>query len=359
MDKNKYQKKIQNYLKKRGTLKENSIKTYARNLAIIRDLSGYKKNDFFYLKDTDKIQQIVNDHYKTTSSKKTIYNSIFSVIKHSKLSSKAKDFYYNKMMEYKKILTKETDSNKMNESQKEKWTSWENINTVSDKIKEEMESLKLTNKRVKKKYYSLYKKYMVVLLYTKLPPLRLDYYKIKIFTHKTHINDENYLVINNDEVKLYLNDYKNVGKMGKVVLDYPDAIEDELRKWYNFKKENGYPTEYLFYSNHENKLFTSNSFGKFLTSIFKHYLKIPLTVNMLRHIYETELITSKDYNKMTIAQKEEQHKKLLHDFSTAQRYVKLDNFIKVYDGVKLPKQIDMKDTDKIRELLEQMGIEVN
>ena len=360
-NRNKFEKKVQSLLKKRKTLKENSIKTYTRNIALLREHVGYTKNNFLFLDDTAQIVEIINEKYKTTSSRKTIYNSIYTVIKDTKLTELTKDFYYKKMTEYRTQLNKETDENKMSESQKEKWTSWDNITRVPELIGTEMKALMpLANKRKKLQYFNLYKKYMISSLYTKLPPIRLDYYQIKIFDTKQRTNDINYIVINDEEVKLYLNDYKNVKKMGKVVLDYPENVEKDLRTWYKFKVENDYPSEYLFYSSIKNNtLFTSNSFGKFLTLIFNKYIKIPITVNMLRHIYETELITSDKYTKMTIGEKQKNHNKLLHDFSTAQRYVKLDNFIKIFDGVaKMPKEINMNDTDKIKELLQQMGITV-
>ena len=48
-------------------------------------------------------------------------------------------------------------------------------------------------------------------------------------------------------------------------------------------------------------------------------------MNTLRHVYESHITSSPDYNKLSINQKKELHSKLLHSAATGADYNKIDN----------------------------------
>jgi hypothetical protein len=158
-----------------------------------------------------------------------------------------------------------------------------------------------------------------------------------------------------------MNDFKNIKSFGKTMMSYPDSVSREINNYLDFLKKHNYSCvdgDYLFFSPRTKKMYTQNYFGKYLASIFQEYIGKSITINDIRHIYETTVITSPDYSKKTLKEKEKIHKKLLHNFKTAQEYVKLGKFIEFFETQKPASLSLSKDKDKIIELLRSQGIEI-
>ena len=347
-------------------LKESTKTNYVSKMNILRKKLKVKEDSLNFLIKYDDVIRLIEKGYKI-SSIKGYYIAIYSLIKDSDFEKDVKKVYYNKMIEFRDKTNNEIKENKKTTKQSDNWLSWKEVQSLPDLIKETMDGLgDLTTKRKKKRYFTLYMQYMVAVLYTRLPPIRLNYHKVKITEDDNFDEDDNkfypynYILVKNGSIALFLNDYKNISKMGKMKLDYPKEVTDVVIKWVQYLKDNNHRHDYLIFSTKgENKLFSANAFGQYLNRIFKEYLKKDITVNTLRHIYETEFITSRNYNKKNLKEKEKIHSKLLHSFSIAQEYVKLDNHIKFFEGEKhKPKKIKFTDRKLIAEYLAQMGIEI-
>jgi hypothetical protein len=346
-------------VRKNCSLKESSLNRYIVNLNNLKRLIKYEKDDLDFLKKSDEIVKTIEKGYPNFNTRKTYFATVFSVIKDNPdFSDQTKKAYHNKMLELRETINESITENKMSAKQEKNWMEYSELQKVPDKIYENLKKLKEDTKD----YFELYQKWFIAFMNTHLPPMRLDLPTIKIFEEPSEFSKENYIVVKSKkEVELYMNDFKNVKAFGKTKMTYPDSISKEITKYLEFLKKHKYTCtdgEYLLFSPNTNKAFTQNYYGRLLSQIFKDYTGKPITINDIRHIYETEIITSPDYAKKTLKEKEQIHKKLLHNFKTAQEYVKLGKFIEFFDSQK-PKSLSLsKDKDKIMEILRSQGIEI-
>lgn len=263
----------------------------------------------------------INDHNKTikiiaklpnkNSSKKNYYIALLNNFKDDKNSEKYKS-YYKEMERYRNLQNSETDKNEKNEKQKNNWCTYDELRNATIMAKKNIDDI--INDKIIDKYekYKMYRDYILLLIYTHLPPLRNDYLTVKINTGKNYYNDG----------KLILTEYKNSKKMGKYIFEYPELIRNEIDKYLDFKKDNDIPNKYMFVNN-LGKKYNSSTFGNHISGIFNKLIGKKISINLIRHMYETELITNPKYLKMTLEEKKIEHAKLLHSFTTAQQYVKL------------------------------------
>lgn len=148
-------------------------------------------------------------------------------------------------------------------------------------------------------------------------PLRLDYYNIKI--NPDEITDKtNYATFKNGILTLYLNDFKNVKSMGPQVIKYDsDVIRSYISTLSNYFS--GMPIYLLYrWTRSGLKPFSSRiAYGSHLSDLLKKYTGHSMTINDIRKIHESALIQGSDYASMAPAEKNKQHRKLLHSTKTA------------------------------------------
>jgi hypothetical protein len=350
---------MEEMVRKNCCLKESSLNRYLTNLKNLKKIIKYEKDDLDFLKKSDEIVKTIEKEYPNLNTRKTYFATVFSVIKENPdFTEQVKKTYHNKMLNLREIITDKIGENKMSEKQEKNWVEYSELQKVPDKIEEQLKKLKEGTPE----HFDLYHKWLIIYLNTNLPPMRLDLPTIKIYLTPSEFSKENYIVIKSKkEIDLYMNDFKNVKSFGKTKMSYPDTVSKEINKYLDYLKKYNYSCvdgEYLFFSPKTKKAYSQNYFGKFLPTIFQKYLGKPITINDIRHIYETTVITSPEYSKKTLKEKEQIHKKLLHNFRTAQEYVKLGKFIEFFETQK-PKSLSLsKDKDKIAELLRSQGIEI-
>lgn len=350
---------MEEMVRKNCCLKESSINRYLTNLRNLKKIIKYEKDDLDFLKKSDEIVKTIEKEYPNLNTRKTYFATVFSVIKDNpEFSDQTKKTYHNKMLDLGATIAEKISENTMSEKQKKNWVEYSELQKVPEKIEEKLKKLKENTEE----YFNLYQKWLIIYLNTHLPPMRLDLPTIKIYSEPSEFTKENYIVVKSKkEVELYMNDFKNIKSFGKTMMTYPDSVSKEINKYIDFLKKHNYSCvdgDYLFFSPRTKKAYTQNYFGKYLATIFQEYIGKPITINDIRHIYETAVITSPDYAKKTLKEKEQIHKKLLHNFKTAQEYVKLGKFIQFFETQK-PKSLSLsKDKDKIAELLRSQGIEI-
>lgn len=114
-------------------------------------------------------------------------------------------------------------------------------------------------------------------LTTQLPPLRLDYNKIKIFPHVPKYYEENYIVLGKTAKtsRLVAQKHKTARTYGALKRPLTADLFDLVKEW---KEE--HPEDLLLD-------ITENQLGKRITSLFTKYIGEPLTMNDIRHSYVT------------------------------------------------------------------------
>lgn len=165
-------------------------------------------------------------------------------------------------------------------------------NIEDDLVKDDVKLLdkdeinKIINK-LKNRFYELYIKklkieqiielqdYLILCLYTMIPPRRLlDYVEMKI--KNINKDTDNYY----DNKKFYFNKYKTSKTHGKQIINIPDELDIIIKKYFDCLERNNIDTDYLLFNTKKQKLSVS------LLNIRLKNL-IGGSVNSLRHTYLT------------------------------------------------------------------------
>jgi hypothetical protein len=192
--------------------------TYIRRLVILND--GNTFANFTFLKDTDKIKEKLAS--KAESTQLAYYTAINAGL--------------GATPSYKKLLQTYTDiakplwdkfnghrqSHEKTEKQKESIVPKNEIVVIRDGLEAEVNALQKV-KTLSEPQYEKYLMYLLVSLYTYIPPRRnMDYAKMYVVKKEGDDATKNYLVLSKKQ--FVFNIYKTSGVYGKQVVDIPDEL---------------------------------------------------------------------------------------------------------------------------------------
>lgn len=134
---------------------------------------------------------------------------------------------------------------------------------------------------------------LLLSLYTYIPPVRADYYDIRINPPKSIIEDKksNYVILTADAATslIVIRDFKTAAKYKEIKHVIPEPLHAEIQ---NSLKEK--PRQYLFTMPTDNKRpYDRNSFSKWANKTLKELFTVPVTLTTLRHLF----ISTIDFNK--------------------------------------------------------------
>jgi len=234
-----------------------------------------------------------------------------------------KDTYEEALKEYRKyldIIVKEYNtqmkSQTKSDKQEENWVSMDELKDVVAGYKKQIRKLDLTNKELwSNKEYNLYQQYLIGLLYTELPPVRLDYSNMFVIHEKDYKKlkdkDKNFLVLVSRNKKYFsLGSYKTEDKYGVHIIEIPPVINTTINKFLQHN-DSGY-----FLTNTQRNVLSDNGLTKMLNRVFADTGK-KISSTMIRHIYLSEKYDARQ------DEMEKDSKAMLHSIQTQQNiYVK-------------------------------------
>jgi flagellar motility protein MotE (MotC chaperone) len=261
-------------------IKDTSINVYMNNIKkLFKELFSSTIIDISKFRNFEKISKYI-DFIKNISSRKTMYTSVIVLLKSScRFPKKIIKKYSEKLTNVAYQQNNFYMENKKSEKENNNWVSKEEIDTILNKLKEKKENNLLTHRQ---KLF-LEQQYILLRLYTCIPPVRNDYIFTKIFTTKNGKSEnENY--INLYEKKFILQKYKTFKFYGKKVVDLDDSLISDIIHFENIKKN--YPNKinhnYLIVNTTDLEPMNSSNYTKTLNKIF-YPKKISSTI--LRKIY--------------------------------------------------------------------------
>jgi hypothetical protein len=271
---------------KRPTLKENGIKHY---VIIINKIHGGKEyENLDLLLDRDAVMKYLNDaeHIKSKTTYKNYIQSI-CVALHALDEKKYDDeikFYrkmlFDKALEYNEIIEKHEKTKK----QSENWTTMKDLVAISDKLKKTITRKKINSKDVRDSFeIQLQQDYLISLLYTLLPPRRLEYATCLITTTDKGLDEtKNYIYLKNKSKHIFIfHDYKTAKHYGRSDVMCPPRIRTAIQHLIRDRFDGP-----LFY-NEGNTGMNTNNLSKAIKRIFTHDGKSP-TLNIIRHIVASD-----------------------------------------------------------------------
>jgi len=281
---------LKSLILERRNIKDKSINAY---LIILKKLNDDRDIDSLdYLNDTENIIKKINEKKLTTQR-----NYVSAVL--TALSCR-KDIDDNDetMLIYKDHLKNLNDkydefieSHQKTQSQVDNWCSLTELDNIRKNYKKRIRNNEYAKKETlthEEKINLTY--YVIVSLYTLLPPVRVDYAPMKIITDiNDDDNETNYLYIKSRNNKQFiLNEYKTSKKYGKKIIDIPPELNSVINLYLKFHSSNN---SFLF--NSKGNYMTAKELTLLIPKAFSIYTFKNITLNLLRHIYISENIQLK------------------------------------------------------------------
>lgn len=167
---------------------------------------------------------------------------------------------------------------------------------------------------------------MYLSAYIDQPALRGNWATMRFSPSKSKIDkDHNWLVLNARITKLYMRDFKNVNKLGKVEIDlYPTFIK-RMKLWISVLRTimKSTPPYVLHYSITKTSIVhvgSEKALTKNIPRIGLRILDKTITIDDYRHLWEMYIQNDASYAKMTAKERENIHKQLLHSTAIGQLY---------------------------------------
>jgi hypothetical protein len=309
-------------------LSDGSKNLYKRQITKL--LLKFKKPNYSLLNDTDLIKKTIEELYTNLESQKTIYNAIILIVKLKKsYRKKVYDIYKN----FREIIIKQIKELRKENviTDEDRWMTLSELRKVPDLIKSDIEkefgsfylsraSIKRLDKTKRNKYIKLFLEYHFIYMHL-MHPLRLDYFNIPVLYTKEQIESNeapNTVQVHNGKLLLTLTKYKTHAIYGDYVKWFEDVILTKYVK--HLEVIFGKKPDYLLYNfmRKQPTLFNSKAvYSHKITNLIKKYTGKTINMNTIRKIYETDLINSNKYKKLTNREQEEEHKMLLHSKTAA------------------------------------------
>lgn len=300
-------------------LSKNTILTYMSRIKWLKNELDIVTNDIHkIIQDWKKIIPLVSSAHLSVSSIKLqfVVLSVFS----KKLGLEEAHEEYSKMMnEYKDLNNFQRRENKVSAKNSENWATWKEIQGVYEMIP--TDSWENTQNK------------LIIGLYCLLDGwvLRLDFANVRVHTTFDAKRQHNWLYWDQDkaEFKLILKQYKTASKYGDIIIDFQDPdLKNLLFTWFTVYNK---AARFLLLNYRDKKRpLSETSLSHHITFIFEAYLGKKINNQLLRQIKESyNILENPDvYNDLTLNQKIEIHRKLLHSFETAHEYSKKDPGVK-------------------------------
>jgi hypothetical protein len=314
-----------NIIKSRPNITQSTLQTYLVSLKKIKEkIAGNSTlNNTKFLHEYDKIIDLLNQS-KITTQKNKITAIIVALSSDKKLDKELIKNYQTKLTalnkEYMEFLTKQEKT----DTQSRNWIDYDDLIGVYNELLRDVKKDNLFSKKeLTDKEFILVQE--LILLKTHIDyPLRNDFADMKIITAEDCKNlkeddNNNYLCIDNDNMKFILNDFKNRKRLGKKEIEVNKNLNKLIKKWIKINKS-GY---FLVKKNRKTPL-TSNQITKTFNRLFLRKTGKLISTSMIRHI----IISHLTKNEPTILEAQENDKKIenkfLHSSQVNKLYRKID-----------------------------------
>jgi len=304
-------------IKKTKNIKDSTLNQYKssfKSLCKLLKNEDCKIDDF---KDTDKVIKHINGLEKITTRKNKLTSTIVFLDSYDDKYKKELEIYRKELNRLNEVYDENMKKQKKSQKQQDNWIDYDDIINVVRDLKRQMTIMKLNKKKsLTKKERIVLQKYAFLVLFLEYP-YRNNFHSLKKISEKDYkkIEDEhkgNWIISNknNKPIKIILHDYKTSNKYGMIDVPIPSKIGNVLK----LHNRHNSDSEYLFNTINNNlKPFTSNSFTKYIQSIFsEYYPDKSIGSQLLRNIIATHM--NKDEKSIEEKQEEEDkiQKKFLH-----------------------------------------------
>jgi hypothetical protein len=303
---NFYEIQFANIKKYKPTIKDSSINTYLASIKkLCKELFNSDTCSLMYFKDHASVIEYL-DTIGSLSTRKNICTAIIILLKSNDLGNPVKqENLINEYSNYhKQLAVKQTDSyldNEKTNREQSNWITQSEIESKIDKLLVKLTSLYDPSKFVgtSRNWIDTFQQYLVLNLYTKLPPIRNDFALIKIiYIENLDVNKLNhetnyinfYKITEGDrkvpKADLLLCNYKTSKTYGVKVIPLPEILVDLIHKFQVAKEK-------IFFRKFDTLLINTTNLQPMLkNSLTKYINKIfapkKVSTTMIRKCYLSE-----------------------------------------------------------------------
>jgi len=240
-----------------------SLRTYTRMINILRKAFNIPEGEIEFLKDSQKVIDWIETSKYALNSKKAIYIAIVGTLK----SDESFDLqpYRDQMDKYNKEVVANYNEQTLSVLEETKYLPWSQILDAVEKARVAVEDV-----------WTL-QEYVILALYTLMPPVRLDYGEMKVVPVEPAEPVGNYLVWSKKPY-FYFSDYKTFKVYGVMKIQLCPALVKVLEEWL------AYPDQYLLVDRSGGPL-GAVALGQLIISTFHKHCGKKVGVSMLRHSY--------------------------------------------------------------------------
>lgn len=211
---------------------ETSANTYMANLVLLNEKKAFNNLGFLKKRKEEIMEYLTQYSDNTEMNYLTAIVSALSTHKDQHLYKTIYKFYRDTLNE-KLGKRDEVDTTIKTEREKTNWLSWPEVEAKWNELKTEVEKFS-KDKSISKARFELLLDYLVLSLYTLIPPRRnKDYLYMYVINRKdgTTLEPElkNYLIMEDEE--MVFNCYKTAKHYGAQVEKVPDDLMDVIRLW--------------------------------------------------------------------------------------------------------------------------------
>ena len=281
--------------KDRPNISEQSIKTYLANL---KKIGVTEEDDLHKLTKSGDI--LAELEILKPTMQRNILSAILVAVKAAEMPDDIYNKYKDKLADVNNNYYDQLGKNTKTATMEKNWTTMAVLKGIAKKLLKSGVSQNA----------------LIAALYTYQPPVRLDYYKMKIVKPKDSMDERmNYLVVHNRNKKVFVfRDYKTAGKYSEVKIPVSKELNTVLNKFLKAHPDR----TYLLEKKRTMEPLTRNSMGKMLPEVFEQSGK-HVTLNLIRHMYVSENI-----NLDRIKREKELAKQMMHSSGEQQTYAKND-----------------------------------
>ncbi len=294
-------------------LSETTVSYYMRNL---RKLNNDKEiTSLNFLNDKENVTEYLKD--KKPNTQRNYYITVTSILGTDPRKKELKKYYTAKMDAMNTELKQKESLNEKSDTQKANWIEESKIKEIYNNLKNEVMKFE-KQKNLTENKYNILLDYVVLSLYTLIPPRRNKDYQdaFMVYGISDKEFDADYNYIDMQHKKLIFNNFKTKKKEGAQQFDMPADLYDVLmiyKKHHPLLEEKDKEFEVPFLVNFEGvPLSNVNSLTYLLNRIFKK----KIGCSMLRHLY----LSNKYGN--TINEQEKDAKMMAHSVSMQKDYIK-------------------------------------
>lgn len=314
--------------------------TLAKRIRFLIELSEMFSNskDFSFLNNTDKIIARINKSNNVDTQWNNLFHVIMAIRSDPSVVNNKSKLIYEQLADRLKIQREAKHLNNVKTEKQiktlEKDLSFRQTQ-LSEKISELFQAHSIpyeiiSNANLKKiEPYTFSRKLqdlVIAAVYLYQPAIRNNWGSLKITNKLKDLpNNNNYLYIRGQTMKLVMNVFKNSKSLGNKVIIIRPSLVYLLKIWLSLLKSVlGKVPEYPLYYNITSKkieyMGNDEVLRRKIPRITERLFGVPMSINDFRHLWEIDIQTNPLYATYTLQQRRALHLELLHDTSIAQEY---------------------------------------